>query len=138
MSATNAKVIEINPATLCAAWLKAKAEEQQAKDARYAIEQQLVDLLEFSKPEGSKTFTLDGFKVECKGSISYSLDAKKWAEIQDQIPDGMRPVKVKLEADPTGCKFLRSNEPDLWKIAAQAITAKPAKVGVSITPVEGK
>ncbi len=121
---------------LCWAWLDAKRKEQEAKDARVAIEGRIIESLGFLKPEGSQTIKAEGFKVEFKSGFSYKLDPKKWEEVIDLIPDGLRPVKLKIEADEPGCRFLREKEPDLWKIAAQAITATPQKVGVKVSRME--
>lgn len=128
---------EPNIPALCAAWLNAKAQENDAKDARQAIEAALVDAMKFSKPEGSQTMHAEGFKVEFKSAMNYRLDTAKWEEIAANIPDGLRPVKVKLEVDERGARYLRDNEPELWKLAAQAITVSPPKVGVKVSREEG-
>jgi hypothetical protein len=117
--------------------MAAKKQEEQARDARYLIEQQLIEALGFAKREGSQTFKPEGFKVEMKAGVNYKLDTAKWAEIAQQIPDGLRPVRTKLEVDPAGMKYLRDNEPEIYRIAAEAITSSPAKIGVAITKVEG-
>jgi hypothetical protein len=117
---------------LCAAWLLAKNQEEQAKNARVATELLIISELGFNKPEGSKTFNPEGFKVECKAGITYKLDLEKWKEIQGQIPDGLRPIKFKIEADEKGIKYHKDKEPEIYKIAAQAITAAPQKIGVKV------
>jgi hypothetical protein len=126
-----------NIPVLCAAWLDAKKKEEQAREARIAIECCLIEALGFEKLEGSQTFKPDGFKVELKAGITYKLDAAKWADISPRIEDGYRPVKTKLEVDPAGIKFLKANRPEIWQLAAEAITSTPAKVGVTVSKVEG-
>jgi hypothetical protein len=123
------------PEELCADWLQAKTAEEKCKAWRVAVEEAL-DAILGHKPEGSKTHAVEDFKVEITGVLNRKLDKEKWEEVKGQIPEELRPVRMKPEVDPTGCKWLQKNRPDVWAIAAQAITVTPGKTGVKITKKE--
>lgn len=123
-----------NVEALCRDWLDAKREENAANAKRLKIEEQLVQALEIPE-EGSKTHKMDGFKVTVTQPITRKLDVDAWAKVADKCPEGMRPVKVKLEADATGCKWLQNNEPQIWKKIAKAFETKPGKVGFKVEEI---
>lgn len=123
-----------NVEALCRDWLDAKREENAANAKRLKIEEQLVQALEIPE-EGSKTHKMDGFKVTVTQPVTRKLDVDAWEKVADKCPEGMRPVKVKLEADATGCKWLQSNEPQIWKKIAKAFETKPGKVGFKVEEI---
>jgi hypothetical protein len=123
------------PEVLCDDWLRAKAAEDACRAWRVAVEEQLAARLGH-KPEGSKSHAVGEFKVELTGVLNRKLDKEKWEEVKNQIPEELRPVRMKPEVDATGCKWLAKNRPDVWAIAAQAITVTPGKTGVKITKKE--
>lgn len=116
---------------LAAEFLLAKKAENDAKDKRISIEAELAALLEFPE-EGSKTHNVDDYKIVIKGVINRKLDEEKWQQIESQIPENLRPVKTKLVLDDTGVKWLKNNEPEIYAIAAEAITVTPGKTSVSV------
>ena len=110
-----------------------KTQEQALKKERARLEAELAKA--FVAPlGGSKTYPYHGYKVTTKAPVNYKLDAEAWAGIEEKIPPALRPIKNKPEPDPTGCKWLANNEPDLWAICAQAITATPGKPAVTVQP----
>jgi hypothetical protein len=113
-------------------WLMLKEIIDQNKKALLSIERDLVPLLK-SKDEGSATtHTPMGKKIVLKQKTNYRLDGKKLLQIKDQIPADMLPVKVKELLDEPRLKHLRLNEPDTYRLFAQALTATPAKPYVTI------
>ena len=120
-----------NVDALARAWLDAKSAETKAQKERYAIEAQLCEALE-TKAEGAITHKLDGHKVTLHQPVTRKLDARAWELVKDACPEGLRPVKVKIEADATGCKWLADKEPAIWRKIAQAFETKPGKVGVKV------
>ena len=115
--------------------LVAKERERMANKERVELEQQLIDLFKFSKPEGSKTETFNEYKVTFTSKMNRTIDADKWLEIVNSVPVELRPVEVKttLKVVDKGCRWLEDNEPEIYAICAKAITSKPAKVAVTIT-----
>ena len=123
-----------NLETLCAGWLEAKRAEQKANAERIAIEAQIAQALDVPT-EGSKTHKLENFKVTLTQPVNRKLDVKAWDKVRDICPPDMQPIKVKIEADATGCKYLANNEPALWAKISPAFETKPGKIGVKVEVV---
>ena len=120
-----------NVTGLCGAWLEAKRREDEAKAARIKIEDEISQALD-AKDEGSITHKVEPYKVTLSQPIYRKVDMAVWETIKGFIPMEAWPLKMKIEVDDTGCRWLMENRPDLWKIAATAITATPGKIGVKV------
>ena len=116
---------------LAADWLIAKADEAEANKRRIKIEEQLVAALD-TKPEGAITHKLGHYKVTLNQPITRKVDEKAWALVKHMLPEAIQPIKVKIEADATGMKWLAENEPTLWASVASAFETKAGKVGVKV------
>jgi len=116
---------------LAADWLIAKADEAEANKRRIKIEEQLAAALE-TKPEGAITHKLEHYKVTLNQPITRKVDEKAWALVKHMLPEAIQPIKVKIEADATGMKWLAENEPTLWASVANAFETKAGKVGVKV------
>jgi hypothetical protein len=117
---------------LAAELINAKALENKAKETRIMIEEKIIEMVGI-KEEGSSTTKLEsGLKVTVTGKITYSADMELLAQLCQALPANMHPIKTKVELDTTGAKFIRNNEPEIWKMLAAAITIKPAKPSVEI------
>ena len=111
-------------------WLAAKTAETAANHARVDIEARIIALTG-AKEEGSKTHNIDNLKIEVTGVINRKMDWAAWESVKDSIPENLRPVRIKLELDETGVKYLQQNEPELY--AKLPMTTKPGKTGVKVT-----
>jgi hypothetical protein len=120
---------------LCGGWLEAKRREDEARKSRIEIENQISVALE-KKPEGSITHKLEHYKVTLTQPIYRKLDAEKWVTVKTLIDQKLWPIKVVVEADATGCRYLANNEPQLWALVADAFTVTPGKVGVEVKEIE--
>lgn len=118
---------------LAQAWLDAKREETAATDKRHKIEAQLASALDV-KAEGSITHKLDGYKVTLTQPVSRKLDEGK-VDFVNQIAGRMAPIKTKVEADATGCKWLAENHPEIWRKISPAFETKPGKIGVKVEAI---
>lgn len=123
-----------NVQALARDWLDAKRAENAATATRIKIEEQLAQALDVPD-EGSKTHKIDGFKVTLTQPVTRKLDAAVWDKVKQHISPEMAPVKVKLEADATGCKWLATNDAKTWRKIASAFETKPGKVGVKVEEV---
>ena len=119
---------------LAGQWLALKRERDDIDEQMSALAVEVASRLEHPA-EGSKTHTLDGYKVTVTARMNRRIDAKKWHAIREGIPRTMWPVKEKLEADPRGCRYLAENQPDVWAIVAAAITETPGKPGLEVREV---
>ena len=124
----------LSPIELSRAWLKAKSDEEAARDRRIAVEEELIKQLGV-KPEGSKTHDLGEFKVTICGVVNRLLDKEIWESIKDKLPPEIRPVTYEPKLDIVGTKWLQANQPENYKILARALTIRPGKVGVKVVQV---
>ena len=120
-----------NVTGLCGAWLQAKSREDEAKAARIKIEDEISQALD-AKDEGSITHKVEAYKVTLTQPIYRKIDLAIWETVKHDMPAEAWPIKTKIEVDDAGCRWLMENRPDLWKIAATAITATPGKIGVKV------
>lgn len=117
---------------LAHAWIDAKLAEERANAHRLEVEMEIVRRFP-AKEEGAQTHTLpSGVKLEVVGKLTYRADMDKLMHLVAQVPEKLRPIKVETKLDETGAKYLRANEPEIWRILAPAITVKPAKVAVRV------
>ena len=123
-----------NVQALARDWLDAKRAENAANAARIKIEEQLAEALDVPD-EGSKTHKIDGFKVTLTQPVTRKLDAAAWENVKQHVSPDMAPVKVKLEADASGCKWLAANDATTWRKIAPAFETKPGKIGVKVEEV---
>lgn len=116
---------------LAAMWAALK-EERDTIDAQLNdVGAQLAEALEHPD-EGSKTHQVGDYKVTLTGRVNRTIDGDKWYTIRNGIPKTMWPVREKLSADARGCRYLADKHPELWAVAATAITEKPGKPGVAV------
>lgn len=120
---------------LCGAWLEAKRREDEARKARLEVEKSIAQALEV-KSEGAITHKLEHYKVTLTQPIYRKVDVSKWDAVKTLIGSEFWPVKIITEADPTGCKWLAKERPDLWAMIADAFTVTPGKVGVEVKEIE--
>jgi len=116
-------------------WVRLKAEEATARERRLAVEQSLIAMINDMPDEGTKTLQCDdGVKVRVTSKLTRRLDAARWADLRDMIPQPLadRLVRAKLELDSRELRYIRNNEPDYFQIIAPAITETPAKPSVTI------
>lgn len=120
-----------NVTGLCGAWIEARRREDEAIEARRKIEQDITEALD-AKTEGAITHKVEAYKVTLTQPIYRKVDMGVWETIKGFIPMEAWPLKMKVEVDDTGCKWLAKERPELWSIAAKAITATPGKIGVKV------
>lgn len=115
----------------------AKKAEQQAKDHRLAMEQQLSEFVGI-KDEGSYTVKGDYYKVTTSAGFSRTLDVEKWEQVKGRVSPTIaaKIVRAKLEIDARQLKSLQGLDPVSYNIVAEAITTKPKKVAVKFERLE--
>lgn len=121
---------------LAAALESAKADEAAATAARIAAENALIALLGV-KPEGSATHKSAAYKVTITGNVRRIVDEAALAAVRERMSAAMfeRAFRFKPEVSVSGVRYLQNNEPELYVIAAQAITATPGKPSVRVEAV---
>lgn len=123
-----------NVAPLAREWLEAKRDEAAANARRIKIEAQLCEAID-TPQEGSKTHKIDGYKITATQPVGRKINLDEWEKVKDKVSSDLRPVKVKVEADEAGCKYLANNQPEIWAKIAPAFEVKPGKVGFKIEEI---
>ena len=117
-------------------WLDLKKAEDDAKEERIKIEEEMINFLE-TKSEGSTTTTLeDNTKITVKTGFSRKLDLKAWEKVKQKIVPEVRPIKTKIELDVPALKKLQEKEPLVYKTISEAITVTPSKPNFTIKKEE--
>jgi hypothetical protein len=122
---------------LVEAWIVEKQIEAASRRRRAAIETRLVESGHIQTVDnGSKTSRIGNHRITVKTGYNYSIDAEKWEEVKDLIPEASRPVKTKLVVNESEVKKLMQWDKENWERASHAITMKPAKSYVKIEEVD--
>lgn len=123
----------MNIDTLSAALEAAKAAEMAATAARIEAESALLSLLG-CKAEGSSTHKGSAYKVTVTGVVHRKVDEAALSAVRAALPPAIfdQAFRFKPDVCTAGIKYLRNNEPALYAIAAQAITATPGKPSVRV------
>ena len=130
-------MIASNVEGLCAAWLDAKRAENTAKRQRLEVEKAISQALDV-KSEGAITHKLENYKVTLTQPIYRKIDLEKWPTVKTLIGQEFWPIKMTVDADPAGCKWLAKERPDLWAMIAGAFTVTPGKIGVDVKAVDNE
>ena len=114
-------------------WLKFKKAENKAKESRQDIEKEIEDLHEF---EGkSKTFTEGKFKVSIKKNFVQKLDQEKWIKERKNIPEELRPEKIKFELSGEGFDWLRENNREIYLKVSNCVEEKQNKTTIKVEKI---
>lgn len=110
-----------------------KLAENQATAARIEAETALLSLVE-CPAEGSKTYRGGAYKVTVTGNVHRKVDEAALSAVREKLGEAIfdKAFKFKPEVSVTGIKYLRDNEPELYLVASQAITATPGKSSVRV------
>lgn len=122
----------------------AKRAENDAKAARIAAEEALIEALKFERPEGSETYTLNEgrtmAKVTLTRPITRSVDSEAWPTVLSKLSvedsekvEGL--MRTKYELAVGKARNIEENMPALWRKLAVCISSKPGKVSVEIKEV---
>ena len=118
--------------TLRNAWLKAKAAEEAANARRLEIEAQILE--HFTPPEtgeGTVTKKSEGVSVAYKMTRTTDTEAlqEHWAKLPEIVQSAF---EWKATATMKNIKAMQLANPEAYAMAAQFITAKPAKPYITI------
>jgi len=115
-------------------YLQAKQDESLANERRVAIEEQIIEVLGGIEAEGSMTKNIEGYKITLTQKMSRKLDENALLFVRQEVPEDMIPVEevTSLKINDKGCRWLKENEPGVWRLVSKCITEKPMKIGVKI------
>lgn len=128
IQSTEAKISEA-----AAAWLDAKQAEETANAKRLEAEQKLCALIEH-KDEGATKVEAGPYKITLTGKLTRSLEPEKIDDLAQRIPVPIlqRLVQYKPSLNLKELRYIEANEPEHYRVFAEALTVKPAKTAVSI------
>lgn len=126
-------------AEACAELARAKAAEVAANVARLQAEQLVLALVGELPAEGTTRRPAGDLQCVIQTSVRRTVDADKLAAIAAGIPEaiGKRLIRWKPELVARELHYLQDNEPELYGVVAQAISAKPAKPSIKLEPAKG-
>lgn len=116
--------------------IKAKKAEDQAKDKRIELEEEIAELYKDQVEGKSKTFNEEigksKFKITLKKSILQTLDQDAYLKIRPQIPEDRRPEKVKFSIDSAGYEWLKENDRENFIKVSNCVSEKEGKTSITI------
>jgi len=118
---------------LAAQYYAAKEIETRATEKRRDLGVAIAAMLRHES-ESSKTYAADGWKITVKAPVTRSMNWKAWETVKEAIHPDLWPVETKTVLSETGVKWLMNNEPEIYRILAEALTVKPASISVTVTP----
>lgn len=120
---------------LASAWLRAKADEEAARERRYEVERQICALAPNEAVEATVTPDVDGFKIKVAYGVTRKVDTDKlqgaWMSLPPAAQDAFR---WKAEIKARELRALQSLLPEVYATLAGFIETKPSKPTVTIEP----
>lgn len=122
----------------CAALEAAKIAEAQATAARIDAENAVLAHVAAAKDEGSLTLRGQQYKAVVTFSVNRTIDREALERVAGQVPTALllQAIDYKPAIKVAGLKYLRNNEPGIYAVLAQAISAKPGKPSVRLEAVD--
>ena len=105
-----------------------KRREEIAKQERAMLEEQLAKEIS-DRVEGTASLVAGSYKVTVTSKLNRTLDYTAYQAIENDIPEGVRCVKLEPKLD---LKKLRAMDAVRPGFSAAFITTKPAKPSVKI------
>ena len=118
---------------LCTKLYDAKRTEDAAKEARIAVEEQIVALVNVGERETKTVDAGEGLKVTVKKAVSYKADLAAIEALK--LPPEMNPVKrvpETTEFDEAGYEWLREHHPEVAARIDRFVEVKPRKPAVTL------
>lgn len=113
-------------------WLQYKHDEEIARQARIAIEEQLCECIGV-KEEGTTGYENDHYKIKTVGKITRSVDTEAVQNHWQQLPQEIQQCfKWSASLDTKNYRALLQMRADLTPQLHQFIVSKPAKPSVSV------
>lgn len=112
----------------------AKLAETIAKQQRVSCEQSLIEALGITTNQHNTTHKTEYYKIVIKPTVNYRYDDS--VAIPDEITECI--IRIKKEVNVAAFKQLESEQPELFKIAQNAIITSAGKTQVSIERIGTK
>lgn len=112
----------------------AREAEDAANARRLRAEEAVLACLGELPDEGTHKEQLGPWQLSVTTSIRRTVDAEALAAIAAKIPEaiGKRLIRWKPDLQVRELRYVQSNEPEIYALLAQVITAKPAKSSIKL------
>jgi hypothetical protein len=112
----------------------ARVAEDAANARRLRAEAAVLVCLGKLPEEGTHKEQLGPWQLVITTSIRRTVDAEALAAIAPRIPEaiGRRLIRWKPDLQMRELRYVQSNEPEIYALLAQVITAKPAKPSIKL------
>ena len=123
---------------LFANFLLAKERESEAITARREIEAQVKLRVGVKADGGTINMESDGFKATTVQSIDNKIEDTGAQALEQMLPEALfkRLIRFKPSVDARELKYIRDNEPDIYRVVAEHVTVKPGSVAVKVEVVQ--
>ena len=111
--------------------LELVSQKRQATTQLEELDKKLIAIIGFEQ-EGSRTYDAGAFKVTTQGKLNRTVDEVKWAAIEQQIPEHLRPVRTKQVVDLKILRALEMAQPELYRWVCETLVTKPAKTSIKV------
>src|SRR5574337_1082042 len=128
------KPVKMSLQSLSEMWLLQKEAEDTARETRLAIEEHIAELVPGGL-EGTANATTERYRVKVVRKLTRSLDPEAYEDVRSQIPPALDPVTFKPALDLKRLRAIEQANPELFKLCAKFVTAKPAKPSVTVEEV---
>lgn len=115
--------------TLAKQLLEAKKAETQAKEARVALEEQIIEILG-KKEEGTISVKTENYTVKTVGKLTRSVDSEALLEVVDTLPEEVQELFT-WKASLSLTAYRKADE-KFTKLADTYIEVKEAKPSVEV------
>ncbi|NCC41565.1 MAG: hypothetical protein EOM21_19525 [Gammaproteobacteria bacterium] len=115
--------------------LEAKRREDEARNARLAAEERVIQILGTNGSEGTKRENTNWYKVSTVTSLTRTLHPE-WRELLDDddldAETFSRVIKTEPKLSIGELKKVATENPTAYAVLARAIISKPAKIAVKV------
>ena len=124
--------------------LWAKAEEEQARQERLELENELLGLIGDTE-DGTETHKIEDYTVKVVAKVTRTVDPDMWGIVthdlsDEEFPIEMNPITIEERYKVSGpiCRELQKYNPELFATLSRAITTKKNKSTITVFKVEAE
>lgn len=109
----------------------ARAAESEARDARIALEEEIVSRIADAPESGSATIKAGGYRATVKFALRYQADVDAIRSLDlDVLPLKFRPPAYEFDA--RAYEAMRESHPEAFRAVAAHVSTKQAKPAVTL------
>jgi hypothetical protein len=114
-------------ADLVNTWRRAKHAEDQAREARFDTESEMMTLIDHKLEGTTYAFANDEGSLRVRTGLKRNWSQRHLKEASDEIATAVFPFRYDFREDRERSKYIENNEPGIWKAISPGLTLKPKK-----------